>query len=495
MKLGTPSTLFSKFFPKKLRWALLLISMLMTVLSYGGPAHAVGSLVSVATNNPSDTTYCNLSGTNCAVHNVVVTSGEIVVVQGSGTFYSVIATDASCGGARSSWGSGFYQSSGTSTKTLFSVSIGFIDAGNPPGTCVYTWISTAIMTSSGTYDLGCASIWTGESGCQVWVTTGYATVNDAVNSVVIVSVTSTSVTSTATESVNCHGACDHTRTGGLWLVKNRLELAYGQNNVVAVATAVNLTTKIEAIKTTTATPILYMGIWSTTIPNAFISVSNPLKLVYNKTVSLTNATTNISASFDPRADGVTALVCGGCYFAIGLYTTNTASRGGGAANSGIEIYEPTTTTGLTWQFVGYSSSQTALPTFITGSIGPEQSYYEFIKLQYSVSVITVTSTASGTVSVTSTITSTTLDANLAATSTVGDVFMLLVILLPAFALMLPVAIFTRSPQATGIALTAGLMIGTGIGVQAGLVPVVFMGIMVVVVIFLIVGLFVMSRKD
>lgn len=311
----------------------------------------------------------------------------------------------------------------------------------------------------------------------------------------IVLVPSAGVTSTTTINTNCLGGCSGGSNGtSIYLPPPTSTFFnlhfYASVNLQTPSQVDNVTFKVAAVHITAATGLIYVCVWAA---NGVASGGNPYTLVQacNGYV-LTNGTSNFFVHSNPQAN-----LGANQSYAVGIMTTTTASRGSGASGSGISIYQ-TSQAGITEY--KYSVGSSTPPTTFFSNVQQTPHDWIYIHTTFPVVLLTTTlSTATITISGTlistifSTTTMTTLNMNLAVQNGTDYAIILLVLLFPAMALMVPIAIYTKSAPGAAIGFVAGLMIGSAIAVQASLVPPVFLGIMVIVGIFMIVGLMYGSR--
>jgi hypothetical protein len=300
---------------------------------------------------------------------------------------------------------------------------------------------------------------------------------------------SSNAVSTTTVNTNCLGACSGGSNGTSIFsltMPNLFVFQTSQNQAGGSGQVDNFTMKVSSVHITTNTGTVYVVTCMPVVPTTVASGGNQWSCFNAFAVTITNNTSNFFIHANPQTN-----ICASCYYAVGVFATTTASRGSGASGAGIGFFE-SSQTGVT-QYKYAVGSSTPPTTFFSNTV-VRPNLFMYIHTTFSVFLTTVTTTLSAvtvtgaiTTTISTTVTSTTLDANLAIQGTTMDSILLLIILAPAMLIMLPIAVFTRSPFGAAIGFVVGLMIGAGIGVQSGMVPPVFLGVTLVSAVLMIVG--------
>jgi hypothetical protein len=213
------------------------------------------------------------------------------------------------------------------------------------------------------------------------------------------------VTSTTTINTMCMGACTGGNNGtGNYLIRNLLYF-YQSQNVNQVATIDNITLKLGTVHMNVTQGILYVAVYFVSgIPSAgnpYAQITGPTGL---KAVPLFNVTSsNTFIHVNPQA-----LICASCYYAVGVMASPEGhSRGGGAANSGVQVLETSVSgiTEYTYAPAGPSASAQAPPTiFFSSTVNTSHNLFIYVHTVFPVYAVTSTTTSTFTVGGTATTT-------------------------------------------------------------------------------------------
>lgn len=235
----------------------------------------------------------------------------------------------------------------------------------------------------------CSFTLTGNSGFE----TGYAVI-DLIFS-------AASVTVTTVINTSCLGACSGGSNGtSIYLPPPTSTFFnlhfYASQNLATGAQVDNMTIKVAAVHISTNTGILYFCVWGATgVPNA----GNLYTLIQPCTaVTLINGTSNFFIHVNPQVN-----LAASQYYAAGIMTTTTASRGSGASLSGVAIYL-TSQAGII-EFKYSVGSATPPNQFFSNTIQTPRDFI-FIHSTFAVATVTQTSTTTITGVVSSTVTTT-----------------------------------------------------------------------------------------
>lgn len=239
-----------------------------------------------------------------------------------------------------------------------------------------------------------------------------------------------------------------------------------------------ITTEVASVNSGhVASETLYMVVYQGTTTGS-ISASNPALLVGFKTwvLSATSAPQQLSWAANINIGSLGS----GITYMVGLYGNskiliNQSSLSGMSTATGTGATPPVSVTAFTSSgtqlfLCGVSTFQSIVTTTVT-----------------STTTSTVTSGGSATTTVSTTTTLTSLSSNAALGNSVGVAFVLLILLAPAFAIAIPLGVYTKSPIGAGLGFVSGLAIGALLGNQGGLIPFSVLAGLMIVIVLLIVG--------
>lgn len=176
---------------------------------------------------------------------------------------------------------------------------------------------------------------------------------------------------------------------------------YASQNIAGAAQVDNVTLKVAAVHITTSTGTFYVLVYGAT---GQPSGGNPYVLLTQIPVTLSNGSSNFFIHTNPQTN-----LGSSQYYAVGIMTTTTASRGSGATGSGVSVYETSQSGVVEYKF---SVGSTTPPNSFFSST--TQTPHDFIYIHTTFPVATVTTTSTLTLSglVTSTTTVTTTSTNI-----------------------------------------------------------------------------------
>lgn len=171
-----------------------------------------------------------------------------------------------------------------------------------------------------------------------------------------------------------------------YLAKETLYTYQDANGQTGAGTVYNFTTKVAAAHCAKVFCYLLVGFYMAQTGGLPPSISNPLLLqqpIY--TLAIRNGTTS-----QVESQNVTVLVLPNYYWAVGIMSNSSASRGSGASGTGISVYQ------ATWvnQMYGTSTVSTAFPVTTPPGIGSTPPLY--FKSALTFPIVTTTSTESTT---------------------------------------------------------------------------------------------------
>lgn len=239
----------------------------------------------------------------------------------------------------------------------------------------------------GAYDINTATTSTNFQYGWATTTTGGGFGNwMAEMTIVIASISQSTVVTTTNQ--DCVGSCTSTHSGSSsYLSTNYLYLYYGQAVVSSGLgeTLYNETSFVSAIHVTTASATIYLAFYTgTTSPP---SIGNPLSLAWSATYNPNNNTANRWLHSTPNVN-----VCSGCWYAVAIMATSTASRGSGASGSGVAIAEDTIN-GVT--LYNYNVGSPTLPVSVYTASITTPNIWLVGYLKFAVVILTDTATLTG----------------------------------------------------------------------------------------------------
>lgn len=275
------------------------------------------------------------------------------------------------------------------------------------------------------------------------------------------------------------GSCPTKNTATATLANNTVYM-YTTTALPGGTNINTVTTSLAATSAPAASETLYLAVYVTTFTGP-VTPANPLQLTAQKSFVISAGTKNQILSW---ALSVPIQVATS---ASSTYTYGIAVLG----NSKLSIND-SSLSGM----VTATTSGGVLPAFITGTSSTGTELYLCASATFqtivtttvtSTTTSTVTSGGSATTTISTTTTLTSLSSNAALGNSVGVAFVLLILLAPAFAIAIPLGVYTKSPIGAGLGFVSGLAIGALLGNQGGLIPFSVLAGMMIVIILLIVG--------
>lgn len=257
---------------------------------------------------------------------------------------------------------------------------------------------------------------------------------------------------------DCLGACGGSPSSSSTYLATNFEYYYvGQAISGQVETVYNASSYISATNINAGSGIVSLAIYAgnTLAPTA----ANPMALIWSNPFTITNNTIGYLHS-TPNIN-----ICSGCYFAVAIMATTTASRGSGASGSGIAIAE----TGIGNVLYKVNAGSSTLPKTIYPNVTSTPIIFLVAWLKFAIITTTVTSTvaASGTITVTTTSTELTYATNAAATAQIWqNVLFLFFILFIIPLIFAAIGAVTGNGTVTLLMFLAGLNLSVFIGEAA-----------------------------
>lgn len=251
---------------------------------------------------------------------------------------------------------------------------------------------------------------------------------------------------------------------------NNLQIQVASSNPSGVATEPLILGVYEMSASASPSP----GVWP------ILSATYPYQLVAQKLFVLTAGRYTTSGNLN-WAPGV-GIQGQGQPFAIAVLGNNKISIN----NSALSGMTTASYGGAGLPTTISSTSASATELFFCGSLS-FQTVLTTTVVSVSTTTSTVTTNGGFTTTISTTTTLTSLSANAALGNSVGVAFLLLILLAPAFALAIPLGVYTRSAIGAGLGFVSGLAIGALLGNQGGLIPFSVLAGLMVVIVLLIVG--------
>lgn len=170
-----------------------------------------------------------------------------------------------------------------------------------------------------------------------------------------------------------------------YLSKETLYTYQDGNGQTGAGTVYNFTTKVAAAHCAKVYCYILVGFYMAQTPGLQPSASNPLKLQQPQyTIAIANGTTTATV----ESQNVTVLILPNYWWAVGIMSNSTASRGSGASGTGVSIYQ------ATWvnQMYGTSTVSTSFPVTTPPGIGAVPALYFKAALTFPIVTTTQTST-------------------------------------------------------------------------------------------------------
>lgn len=310
---------------------------------------------------------------------------------------------------------------------------------------------------------------------------GYACVSNCASQSMTILVVSFggSITSSGTNGSNiiCNPACSNQGTvnssSTTYLVGGSsspvMYYYVAQNGINLAGNVYDFTSEVSAVHCTKARCYLWATIYTATVNGQQPGPGNLLvQSSWTEIFVLNNGTTNKVLDVAPNLQ-----IASGEYWAVAIFSNSTASRGSGASGSGVAVY------GATWsnQMYGYTLASSTFPTsFNAGGSATNPPLYFVASLQFTVSFVTVTTTATigGTATTTVTSTVSTIDAGVLLSNNENWALIFLFLFLPT-GLLLGV---TKNLSGGIIGLIIGALICLGAQIIPGYI---FTGLVIICV--------------